>query len=104
MGQPNIIRYDFAAIQDAVRAMSQAIIDVQQETQTLRSDVTGLLEAWQGRGDDTFKEVKSLWDAASTNLNDAADLLTRTLDRVNQDMIDTEGGIVRLLKSHSTLG
>ena len=101
MTSPNLIRYDFATITDAVTAMRRAIADVRQEMGDLRNDLQARLQEWQGQGDESFQRVENIWQAASGNLNDAGRLLTETLDRVNAAMMETDSSVSKLLQSHS---
>jgi WXG100 family type VII secretion target len=101
MGQPDTIRYNFSELDAGEAALKRAALAVEGELNDLRSKLANLLEVWQGQGNETYLQIKQEWDQAALKLREVDGSMTVAINRVNNNMRDTEDTVARTLRSHS---
>jgi WXG100 family type VII secretion target len=101
MGYPGTIRYDFDELDRGVVALRRAASAVEAELADLKSKLDNFLEMWEGEGNQTYVQIKAEWDLISAKLQTVGDDMYSRVTKVNNNMRDTEDGVVRTLRSHS---
>jgi len=101
MGQPDLMRYQFAGLEDGKAFLAKAVQDAEQELSDLERSLAGILAQWEGSGDSTYLEVKAIWRTAHQQFQEIGQQIGLTVGDINQVMQSTEGEVVATLRSHT---
>ncbi len=96
-----VVRYEFETIDNCARAMINAIGQVQQELDGLRARLDGALADWDGIGLAAYQQTKSDWDVSSGRMNNIAQEIAIRVQRVNENMRETDDGVSKTFQNAS---
>ncbi|WP_034590636.1 WXG100 family type VII secretion target [Hamadaea tsunoensis] len=100
MGSPDTIRYEFLQLEHGALALQQAVAGAEGELSDLRGKLATILAEWEGSGDETYKEVKRIWDGAANEFQAIGGQIGRVVTEVGTEMRETEALVVKTVGSH----
>ncbi|WP_426512929.1 WXG100 family type VII secretion target [Dactylosporangium sp. McL0621] len=84
------IRVSVEAVRDSATRVDNGAADIEQRLQSLRNEVAGLVDSWEGDASQRFQDLYAQWDNDARNLHET---LTAIVARMREvaDIYETAG-------------